>query len=213
MPRTVVPEILDTLDPDAPEARHSRRDLTWINRCIGSARWFRRELATRLRPGDRVLEIGAGESELHRVAPDGVAWDAIDLAPRPPHWPPESRWHRVDLRAFHGWAAYTAVVGNLVYHHFDDTELGHIGAALRPHVRLILAHEPGRTAGAQRGFRWLCRFIGAHAVTRHDGRVSIDAGFQGDELARALGCRQPEWHWQVSSSLVGTHRLVAIRST
>lgn len=213
MPRTVAPEILDTLDPDTPEARHSRRDLEWINRCLGSTRWFRRVLATHLRAGDRVLEIGAGESRLHREAPGGVAWDAIDLTPRPPHWPANAHWHRADIRTFDGWAAYTAVVGNLVYHHLNDTELADIGAALRQHARLIIAHEPGRSTGAQRGFALLCRLIGAHSVTRHDGRVSIDAGFRGDELARALGCRAPAWCWQASTSLVGTHRLVAVRAT
>lgn len=213
MNRVVVPELLDHLPPEAPAARQSRRDLVWINRCLGSTRWFRRELARRLGPGDRVLELGAGESRLHRLAPPAMRWDAVDLAPRPPHWPAPARWHRTDLRAFDHWHEYNVVVGNLIFHHLTAPELAAVGAQLRPHARLLLAHEPTRSARAQRAFALLCRVIRADPVTRHDGHVSIAAGFRGGELAQALGLSAPDWRWRATRSLTGTLRLAAWRDT
>jgi hypothetical protein len=212
MTRIVTPEILDTLPPDSADAKHSRRDLRLINLCMGNRRWFRRVLARHLRPRDRVLELGAGEGGLHRAAPAGVTWDALDFAPPPADWPAHATWHRTDLRAFHRWSDYTVVVGNLIFHHLEPAELAGVGAAMQPHVRLILASEPSRTAGSALGFSLLARVIRAHAVTRHDGRVSIAAGFRGDELARALELPPGKWSWRAHHALFGANRLIAWRT-
>jgi hypothetical protein len=48
-------------------------------------------------------------------------------------------------------------------------------------------------------------------VTRHDGRVSIAAGFRGDELAERLGLSARRWHWRSRGTLRGAHALVAWR--
>ncbi|HEX2099621.1 MAG TPA: hypothetical protein VHF69_03100, partial [Candidatus Synoicihabitans sp.] len=186
MPRTVLPELLDTLPPDAPEAQASRADLHSINRWMRNLAWFRRVLKNQLRPDDRVLELGAGDGVLRHLAPVAVPWDAIDFAPPPADWPTEARWHRADFRTFSGWADYTVIIGNLVFHHLQPSELVEIGGKIRRHARLVLASEPTRSRRAQAGFRLLCAWLRAHPVTRHDGRVSIDAGFRGRELSNAL---------------------------
>ncbi|HEY0947782.1 MAG TPA: hypothetical protein VGD81_21035 [Opitutaceae bacterium] len=210
-PRRVVPEILDTLPPGDREAQRSRRDLRLINAAMRNRSWFQRTLAASLRPDDRVLELGPGDSRLHELAPATVHWDGIDRLPRPTTWPAEAHWHCADILTFAGWRNYSVIVANLVLHHFVAAELQTIGAQLAPHARLLLACEPARRRRLQPLFAWFCRAIGASAVTRHDGRVSIDAGFLGHELPTLLGLVPPAWRGEARIAGLGAYRLVAHR--
>ncbi len=209
MTRLVVPELLDHLPADSTAAQRSRRDLRWLNRCMGNPWWWKRTLARTLRPGDRVLEIGAGDAGLHRLAPSGVDWHALDLAPTPASWPDPARWHRGDLRSFTGWADFNVLVGNLVFHHFNEEELAALGAALPPHFRLFLACEPRRSRRAALGLRLLTPILRLNEVTRHDAPASIAAGFRGDELVEALGWRSSTWKCRVRETWLGAYRLSA----
>lgn len=211
MTRVVTPEILDTLPPDAIEAKHSRRDLRLINGCMGNVRWFRHVVERHLHPGDRVLELGAGDGGLHRVCPRGITWHALDFAPPPADWPSGATWHQADIRHFDRWSDYSVIIGNLIFHHLEAAELAAAGRVIRAHARLIVASEPSRTRGAALGFALLARVIRAHAVTRHDGRVSVAAGFRGDELAHALGLTRSEWSWRAHHGWFGANRLIASR--
>jgi 2-polyprenyl-3-methyl-5-hydroxy-6-metoxy-1,4-benzoquinol methylase len=213
--RLVTPELLDSLPEGAPAARRSRRDLRIINGLMGNARWFRRTLAGRARAGERVLEIGAGDGALGRslMGADGFGGvvTGLDLAGRPPSWPERAPWIQGSALEFSGWEEFPVVAGNLIFHHFQDGELAALGAHLNRHARLIVASEPSRTPGAARLFSMLCPLIGADPVTRHDGRVSIEAGFRGDELPRLLGLDPCAWSWRVGESWRGAYRLVAER--
>lgn len=207
MPRRLTPELLDSLSADSPEARHSRRDLVRVNRIMGNHVWFARALDAHRRPGETVLEIGAGDGALARL----LSADALDLAPAPPDWPAASRWHRADLREFATWRDYPIVLGNLILHHFTDAELARLGALLRRHARVLIFNEPRRA----RRFLWLWRVAaplgGANNVTRHDGRVSIEAGFAGNELPSLLGLDPAQWQWRIETSPLGAYHLVALR--
>jgi 2-polyprenyl-3-methyl-5-hydroxy-6-metoxy-1,4-benzoquinol methylase len=212
MPRTLKPEILDSLAPDDPAALHNRRDLRIINRIMGNPSWFARALAARLRPGDRVLEIGAGTGELGRaLAAKGIPIDGLDLWPRPADWPAGRTWHRKDLRAFDGYGAYDVIIANLVLHQFNESELAGLGHSLRGRVRMILACEPARRQLS----RVLCavagRLFGANFVTRHDSRVSIDAGFLDAELPLALDLPKSDWRVARRQTILGAYRMVAVK--
>ena len=61
MQRRVEPELLDTLPADDPAAQRSRRELRLINAIMGNHRWLEREVRRSIRPGWRVLELGAGD--------------------------------------------------------------------------------------------------------------------------------------------------------
>ncbi|MBL9187330.1 MAG: hypothetical protein JNK23_07635 [Opitutaceae bacterium] len=212
MRRTIQPEILDGLAPDHPDARHSRRDLRLTNALAGSHRWIARTLPPLLRPGERALELGAGTGELGaRLAAAGVAIDGLDTCPQPAGWPSDRTWHRADLRAFDGYATYAAIVGNLIFHHFTAGELAALGEKIRRHARVIIACEPARVRRAQTLFRLIAPLFGANHVTRHDAHVSIAAGFRGDELPRALGLAAPAWEVRCSTTLLGLHRMIALR--
>ena len=212
MPRLLTPELLDSLPPDHPDARHSRRDLRLINRAMGNHRWFARTLPPLLRPGESALELGAGTGELgRRLAARGAAVDGLDRVPRPTAWPAARAWHVSDLRTFDGYARYGAVLANLILHHLSDSELAALGATLNRTARLVLASEPKRSPRVQRLFALVSPLFRANHVTRHDAYVSIAAGFRADELPRTLGLHPSDWDCRCTPTVLGAYRLVAVR--
>lgn len=212
MLRQLQPELLDSLPPHHPDAIHSRRDLRLINRAMGNSRWFLRKLPPLLHPSESVLELGAGTGELClALQARGVIADAIDQCPRPAQWPAHRTWLRQDILEFSTFAAYPAIIGNLIFHHFSTAELAALGAKLRAHCRLIVACEPARQLRFQKLFAAIAPLFRANPVTLHDARVSISAGFRDEELPRALGLDPSNWDCRVSMSLLGAYRLVAVR--
>ncbi len=214
MPRLLQPELLDSLPPEHPDARHSRRDLRLINLIMGNHRWLARAVAGAVRDGERILELGAGDGALaRRLAAAGRAVDALDFAPPPSDWPAGLAWHNANLLSFGGYARYDAVIGNLIFHHFSTEELAVLGRALGENVRVIIACEPARRKTSQRLFALLAPLFRANHVTRHDARVSIAAGFRGDELPVLLGLDPVKWRWQCRMTRRGAYQLVAVRHT
>ena len=212
MHRRLEPELLDSLPPDHPDAIHSRRDLRLINRVMGNAPWFEKTLAGHVLAGERAIELGAGTGELSaRLLAVAPLIDGIDRIPAPPSWPASARWHQADIQTFAGWSAYPVVIGNLILHHFDNISLRALGEALSPHARLLVFNEPTRKRLNQLLWNITAPLCGANAVTRHDGRVSIAAGFIGDELPRALGLDPALWRWKISHTWIGAYRLIAER--
>ena len=210
MERSLQPELLDRLDPREPAAIQSRRDLRRIDAIMGNSRWLDHRLAQLVRPGERILELGAGEGA--RVNRGGQSWDGLDLCPRPAHWPPGSAWHRQDVREFTEWSGYPVLFCSLFLHHFSGEELARLGENLRAHARVVIAAEPLRSRVFQGLFAALCPLIGAGAVTRHDGHVSIAAGFRGDELPRQLGFVTAEWQCRQQATLFGAYHFAAVRA-
>jgi hypothetical protein len=210
--RSVEPEQLDTLPEDSPAARASRRDLRLLNRLLGSRSWFRQAVQLRRLPGESLLEIGAGTGELGRsldTVDGGLA--GLDRCRRPASWPRAARWFRTDVLRFTGWNGYPVVIGNLFFHHFDAEQLGALGNQLNRHARVIVASEPLRTNHTLRLLALVNLLIGAHPVTRHDGRVSIGAGFRRDELPRLLRLDPAVWSWRTHETWRGASRFVAER--
>jgi hypothetical protein len=212
MIRACLPELLDSLPRDHPDALHNRRDLRLINRIMRNREWFEHALPRLMRPGERALELGAGMGELGRnLNRRGVPVDGLDLWPRPEGWPPGREWHCADLRTFEGIERYPVIIGNLIFHQFNDAELAGLGEKLR-NARLILACEPERRRRSQFVMRAFGPLLGASHVTLHDAHVSVIAGFRGDELPRALGLTAEDWRFSFESTALGAIRMVAIRS-
>jgi hypothetical protein len=212
MNRACLPELLDSLPPDHPDALHNRRDLRLINRFMRNRAWFGKVLPP-LVGGDCALEIGAGMGELAMdLGARGVAVDGLDLWPRPEGWLAGRTWHRADLRTFEGYGAYPVVLGNLIFHQFTDGELSALGATLRRSARAILACEPVRRRISQVLMAAVAPLFGANHVTLHDAHVSITAGFLGDELPRALGLDDGNWRYSCRATGLGVVRMVAVRN-
>ncbi|HEY9156133.1 MAG TPA: hypothetical protein VIM69_13440, partial [Opitutaceae bacterium] len=187
-PQQLIPEILDNLPADHPDAIQSRADIRAFNRALGNWRWFSEVLPKHTQPGEKILEIGSGTGELcARLERDGLWADGLDLAPRPPDFSATRSWHQTDLFRFEEWADYPVVIGNLVAHHFDTAQLAALGERLNRHARVIVIGDLRRGRIQQYFFAALARSLRANYVSRHDGWVSVRAGFRGKELPQMLG--------------------------
>ena len=212
MKRACEPELLDSLPFDHPDAIHNRRDLRLINAFMRNRAWFARVLPPLVRAGENVLELGAGTGEMGlKLLASGVPLDGLDLWPRPSAWPEDRKWHRADLKAFGSYADYAVVIGNLIFHQFTEGELAGLGAELRKKARVVVACEPERRKLSQTIMAAVAPLLGANHVTLHDARVSIAAGFVGDELPRALGMDDGSWDYSCTSTALGALRMVAVR--
>jgi SAM-dependent methyltransferase len=212
MQRRVEPEILDSLQPDHPEAVRNRRELRLVNRIMGNAAWFIRGFEKHVGRGERVLELGAGTGELARqLQAAGYTVDGLDLWPRPKAWPESRAWHRADLCTFDQFASYPVVIANLILHQFVDSDLARLGARIAPHARVVLASEPARRRGIQLLYGAAAQLGGVGSVSRHDGWVSIRAGFRGDELPLRLGLTAPKWKTRCTTTF-GAYRMIAVKS-
>lgn len=212
MERRLEPELLDSLPPGHPDALRNRRDLRLINGLMGNTRWFARTLPPLVQASALVLELGAGLGELaHRLAGHGLRVDGLDRWPAPDAWPSDRVWHQADLEAFAGWAGYPVVIGNMILHQFTPEVLRTLGRHLDVHARLLVFCEPVRVRRSQYLFAVAAPLIGANHVSRHDGRVSIAAGFLGDELPRHLGLDPDRWTWRIRTTFLGAYRVVARR--
>lgn len=185
---------------------------------MGNHRWFTRTVPALAQYAERALELGAGDGALaQKLGAAGLTTDALDQIPAPPHWldalPPggPARWHVGDLRAFRDWGEYPIVVGNLILHHFDAPMLSALGTQLDQHARLLVFNEPLRHLRARLLWALGAPLGGANFVTRHDGRVSIAAGFRDEEIPQALGLSPQRWSWRVTTTFLGAYRIVARR--
>jgi hypothetical protein len=215
MERSVQPEILDQLPACNIDAIASRRDLLKINGLMGNFRWLENTLRQEHPSADcRFLELGAGDGTLaKRLIPNlpRGSYSAIDLAPEPADWPSGAEWIRQDLCKFAGFDTYTHVIANLMLHHFEADTLRKIGQRITAgSVRTIIACEPCRRPIHRHQLR-AGKWIGFNRVTLHDGSVSVEAGFRGDELPKLLTLNPHHWQWTIRESWMGAYRMWAQR--
>ena len=233
LPRVLEPETLDHLAPDNPVAQRSRRDLRRVNAFMGARGILERALTRAL--GDtaarplRVLELGCGDGRLmldvaqHR----GVRWPSVqlDLLDRQPIVDAATiaayacaGWQaRPVVADVMDWAAasgsgehWDLVVANLFLHHFEGEALRHVlgGCVLRADA--LVGCEPRRSRFALAASH-LIFLLGANAVTRRDGVLSVRAGFVGDELSELWPGGQGAWRLDEYDDGLFTHCLCASR--
>jgi len=197
-------------------AARSRKDLRRLNRIMNHAGIIS-GLLERLAPhsGPRTLaDLGAGDGSF-----------ALNLAQRLRSRFPISKLTLVDRNAVvtaettAGFAAagtgldvvradvfswlrqaepVTVIVANLFLHHFPAAALQELFTLLARRARIIVACEPRR---CWMGLAATCGLglIGCGAVTRHDARLSVRAGFTGRELSA-------QWPSQNGWDLLETRR-------
>ncbi len=215
--RRVRSEILDTLPEDDPEAIQNRIDIRRLNILMGNDRWFARELGRLLSHRDSVLEIGAGTGELALFLDDevlhrkGVGIGGLDLCSRPSSWKNAWPWHRIDLTVFEDFCHYSVVIASMIFHQFEIPALQRLGEKLDSSSRLILASETARRRVHIHQLM-LAKLIGINRITSHDARVSIEAGFVGEELPLFLGLSPKRWSWTCNCGFLGQYRMVALRN-
>ncbi len=206
--RKLTPELLDHLPHDDPGAIRSRRDLRRINRFMGNERW----IAAMIPAGTRLItEIGAGDGQLlaclSQQHPDAKI-TAYDLAPRPSNLPVSVKWLAGDLFAQKPPGCGGTLIANLFLHHFPDRQLAELGSWMRGFDTLIL-NEPLRAKLPAILGKLATPFV--HPITRHDMRVSIEAGFAQGELPDALGLAMHGFRFRESKDWRGAIRVLASR--
>ncbi|MBD3221819.1 hypothetical protein GF314_11315 [bacterium] len=216
MRRVVGPEILDSLPADHPAAVANRRDLRRINALQGNPRWIARTLAPRLRPGDEVLEAGAGDGtlgrELWRRLPvlRRCRYTGLDRqTTRPDGWPGTWDWIGADLLDHPLAPSPRVVVISFLLHQFDDDQLADLGRRLAP-AEFWVVCEPHRSGHALMGLGLLRPLLGLHRVSWQDGRTSIRGGFRGQELPALLGAGAAGRTTRVTIDPRGVYRMVSV---
>jgi hypothetical protein len=102
------------------------------------------------------------------------------------------------------------IVVNLFLHHFDALSLGRLLSACCRRADAIAACEPRRSRFALAASH-LIFFLGANAVTRNDGVLSVRAGFVDRELSAVWPGEAAAWRVDEYDDGLFTHCLVAAR--
>jgi hypothetical protein len=101
------------------------------------------------------------------------------------------------------------IIANLFLHHFADEPLKNLFQFLATRTPLFAAAEPRRGLPGKIGSR-LLGILGCHPVTQHDARVSVEAGFSGNELS-GLWSSRSSWNFQECRMGLFTHFFSAER--
>lgn len=226
--RRLCPERLDLMASTDPLAVRARLDLRRINAVMGTRSIFVRAIRDAIPPPRRIAELGAGDGTLMLSAAQSLA----------PIWPQAEvtlvdRQHVVaphTLAGFEkiGWRAqvatadayqwlsdashgqYDLVFCNLFIHHFTDSQLADLMAAIARRTGAFFACEPRRARLPLIGSH-LVFLLGANEVTREDAVISVHAGFQDQELSRLWSSVNVNWQLKEYGAGLFSHCFLALR--
>lgn len=226
--RRVEPEWLDRLPADHPGAVRSRQDIARLNFLMNNAGILARALAQHVPPGGvRVLaDLGASDGRMtlrlaRRLAPrwgpvQTLLIDRKEAASDPACQQLHALGWSADLITadVFDWLRDTppvdVIVANLFLHHFQPEPLTQLLSQIARKTRLFVACEPLRASVAWQACR-LLGLLGCNEVTRHDAMISVQAGFQANELSDAWS-DTGGWHLLEWAALPFNHCFVARRT-
>jgi len=202
MKRKVERELLDELPPSDDRAIGSRRDLQRANAWMLHARIVARILTGAFvgQPPRSIVEWGAGDgTQLLRLAKSiSPRWKPLRvvLVDRQPSMSPETEaefkalsWpvEFLEMDVFdwlqrHNKEHIELIIANLFLHHFTEDQLRRLLGQAARQTGCFVACEPRRATFSLCGVA-LLGVIGCNEVTRHDGRISVHAGFAKSELS------------------------------
>ncbi len=204
--RKLTPELLDSLPADDSGAIASRKDLARINSIMGNYRWILRSIPDN---ATEIVELGAGSGDLiHRISKDfpGAKCIAYDLASRPAKLRKRVIWKQVDILKSTFAVPGATLVANLILHHFTDDQISSLAPSISQFRELIFS-EPHRAKAPLAFGKFAAPLL--HPVTRHDMRVSIEAGFQKNELSALLHLDSSKWIVKETTDFRGALRFHA----
>jgi hypothetical protein len=229
MERIVLPELLDVLPPQDQSALRSRRDLRRLNACMGHPRIMACALQRYLTSQNpvQIVELGAGDGHFllsvvrhlpeQWLGTNAILVDRLDaLEPGTREQFKQLGWQvRTELTGAFEWLRQStpqtaeAIISNLFLHQFQTEPLAELLRLVAQSARVVVALEPRRSWLPRLcgHFLWL---IGCGPVTCHDGRISIRAGFAGNELSTLW---PDKTNWELVEHPVGlfSHMFIARR--
>ena len=208
--RKLTPELLDHLPHDDPGAIRSRRDLRRINRFMGNNAWILSQISSETK---FITEIGSGDGYLLNLISKQfphAELTAYDLAPRRENLPAKVRWIQGDILHLPPARSGGLLIANLFLHHFTDKQLGKLAQWLH-HFDTLIFNEPLRSKLPLLLGKAAYPFI--HPITRHDMRVSIEAGFVIDEIPSILHLDSHGFTSQEIATWRGSLRLSSKKGT
>lgn len=108
-------------------------------------------------------------------------------------------------------ARWDAIVANLFIHHFEESQLAALLAAIEARSNCFFACEPRRARLALAGSH-LIGAIGANSVTREDAVLSVHAGFRGMEISALWPGQLEQWRLKEYSAGLFSHCFIAERA-
>ena len=201
MARTLEPELMDTAS--AADVAENLRDLSRINRWLGGNRTLAGLLEPYLRahPSARILDVGAANGETVRWLRERFPQTRLIALDRAERLLRLGAGARVAADVF-DWPirpkSVDIVICSLFLHHFDDGAVARILAQFQQAARVAVIAVDLHRHPLARTFLPATRFLaGWHAITVHDGVISVDAAFTPAELrALAPGARvRSHWPW------------------
>jgi hypothetical protein len=159
-----------------------------------------------------ISEFGAGDgallSKIHAKHPN-LAIHAYDLAPKPLELSESIQWHQGDFIESPLAQTGGTLIANLILHHFTDEQLIALVEKFKEFDRIVI-NEPLRASIPAFLAKLATPFI--HPITRHDMRVSIEAGFVRNEIPSLLAFEKHGFHFQETSTWRGSQRVLAWRA-
>ncbi len=227
--RTIEPEILDELPANDPRAIASRKDLRRLNYWLNHHRIIKQSILTSF-PADlprSIVEVGSGDGHFTlqtlmyldeaRPIPDtrdvylvdrqttmrndlsgefeSMGWKAHSIQADIFDWLPKQK-------------AFDCIIANLFLHHFQPEELVGLFKLIADRTSVFVACEPRRCRTALYG-GYLLLYATCSSITRHDGIISIRAGFRDKELSQLWP--QRGWTLREQSAGIVNHLFVALK--
>lgn len=193
------PEEMDGDHLSYEKTRRALRDLRRVNRWLWGYPSVVRSLLPRLRPGQRILDVGTGSGDVAAAVQRAAARKGVDLSVigvdfKLRHLAVGRSWHPGQLRVVASADALPFASGavhhafsSLFFHHFgSDSNRAIVGEMRRVASQGVVVVDLRRSLILRLAIGPLLRLVGAGSIARNDGHLSVRCAWS---LAQVRTCQ------------------------